>query len=259
MRAVIDALCLKRIGRKPNLERPKGYNDKIQWLKLHDQRKEHITACDKWAVRETVPSHNLIPARLGVVYNFLPAVLKCTHDSGGTRACYTLHQMAEAREVLHSRLQRPYGVAKGEWAYQFVPPRLMTERLLEENITDYKFHCVNGQVRWVQVISDRAKGATETILSPEGRPTWRHLDHNMRHAPDAKVFPGDVAWSELTALAERLAQGWKYIRVDLYWSADRAWFGELTFWPLSGCYRTKDEQYFGELLDFSLTKREPLC
>ena len=259
LREQVDALCLKRLGRKPNLENPTGYNDKIQWLKLYDQRKEHITACDKWAVRDTVPKKHLVPARLGVSPEWMPAVLKCSHGSGGTRIVNNEGELARAQQELVGRLLQPYGIPKGEWAYQFVTPRLFTERLLEPNITDYKFHCVHGKIAWVQVIADRRNGAKETILAPDGRATWLHFDHNMRHAPDAKVFPGDLAWFELTQLAQKLAKPWRYVRVDLFWSDGRAWFGELTFWPLAGAYRTKDEPAFGELLDIDLTqKREPI-
>lgn len=259
LREAIDRLCKQRIGRLPNIENPQGLNDCIQWLKLHDQRKEHITACDKWAARSLVPEANRIPARLGVVPQFMPGVLKCTHDSGSVRVFETEEQLRWAQNALTDRLHRIYGRSKGEWAYEFVPPRLMTEVLLAKNITDYKFHCSGGKVRWVQVIADRANGARETILRPDGLRSGLHMDHNMTHAPDAQVFPGVIAWEALTELAERLAQGWRYVRVDLYWAQQRAWFGELTFWPLAGCYRTKDEPTFGEMLELDLTnKREPI-
>jgi hypothetical protein len=75
----------------------------------------------------------------------------------------------------------------------------------------------------------------------------------MVHDPVAKVFPGGRAWDALTSLAGRLADGWRYVRVDLYWSMGRAWFGEMTFWPLAGCYMTKDEPRFGEMLKLDLS------
>ena len=258
LRETVNQLCQKRLGRLPDLESPKGYNDKIQWLKLHDQRKEHITACDKWAVRQMVPEQHLIEARLGLAPDLIPGFVKCTHDSGGTMKVESDLDSQRAHLALAPRLSQSYGVTKGEWAYQFVPPRLMTERLLELNITDYKFHCSEGEIRWVQVIHDRARAVKETILQPSGRSSGLHMDQNMRHCPDAPVYPGGDAWTELTGLARKLAAPWKYVRVDLYWSQGQAWFGELTFWPLAGCYRTKDEPVFGDLLVMGLDKREPI-
>jgi len=256
LRETISALCLERLGREPELDNPTGYNDIIQWLKLHDQRRDHITACNKWAVRQMVRERAdcLIPARLGVVARWMPCVVKCTHDSGSVVFVNGLRELVDARAGLREKMKAPYGVEKGEWAYRLSKPRMMTEKLLEPAITDYKFHCGHGKVRWCQVIRDRATGARETILSPAGDVLSMHMDQNMEHAPEASAYPGDEAWRALIWLAETLAAGWRYVRVDLYWSAGRAWFGELTFWPLAGCYLTDDEQKFGEMLALDLSE-----
>jgi len=252
----VNELCRERIGREPNLANPAGFNDLIQWLKIHDQRKEHIAACDKWAVRKMVPQANRVPAKLGIVPSKFPCVMKCTHDCGSVQKVEKTSELHDAAILLKESLTRPYGVEKGEWAYQFVKPRITTEMLLEPNITDYKFHCSHGKIRWCQVIGERGHegGARETILSPDGQVLPMHMDQNMRHVPNG-AYPGDEAWAHLTKLARRLAKPWRYVRVDLYWSRKQAWFGELTFWPLAGCYLTDDEPKFGEMLKLDLSKR----
>lgn len=264
LRETIDRLCLERLGRLPNLDSPRGYNDLIQWLKIYDQRREHIICCDKWAVRgwvaERAGTEVLIPASLDWPPKRLPAIAKCTHDSGSAKALTKFSMLDRAHRFFSDRLSRPYGVAKGEWAYQFVPPRIIVEEMLPGPIVDFKFHCSGDQVRWVQVIRDRASGkAKETILSPRGDTTGLHMDHKMAHDTIGNVYPGDEAWSRLSDLAVALAKGWRYVRVDLYWSRGQAWFGELTFWPLAGAYLTKDEPRFGDMLDLDLSYRfEPL-
>ena len=255
---LVDEYCRKRIGRKPNLSDPRGYNDKIQWLKLHDQRPEHIIACDKWAVREWVAERAdcLIPATMGLADASLPFIAKCSHDSGSAVRVDTEHDRHRAFDKLAKRLTRPYGAEKGEWAYQFVPARIVSEQALPGPVTDYKFHCVHGEVRWVQVIWNRQTGHPwEAIFTPEGEVTALHMDEKMRHRPDQGKHPGGEAWRELTALAEKLAEGWRYVRVDLYWSQGKAWFGELTFWPRAGCYQSADEPVFGELLDIDMGEK----
>lgn len=256
LRDTINDLCRERLGREPDLDNPKGFNDLIQWLKIHDQRKEHIKACDKWAVRKMVPAENLVPAKLGLASKWKRSVVKCTHDCGSVQIVSKLSELGAAQKVLKDYLARPYGVEKGEWAYQFVRPRMVTEKLLEPNITDYKFHCSHGQVRWCQVIAERRheEGPRETILSPSGAVMDLHMDQNMRHVPEGG-YPGDEAWETLTTLAEKLAKPWRYVRVDLYWSHGKAWFGELTFWPLAGCYMTDDEPVFGKMLELDLSDK----
>lgn len=260
MRDEIDSLCQRYLGRLPDLEAPKGYNDKIQWLKLHDQRKEQITACDKWAVRQMVPPVLLIPAELGVSRQWPLRVLKCTHDSGSVRMVKSEAEEQSALALFGPRLARQYGVGKGEWAYRHIAPQVMTEKALGRNVTDYKFHCVHGQVRWAQVIADRANKPRETILDPQGNVMALHMDEKMIHAPDAAAYPGPIAWRALRNVAEALARPWRYVRVDLYWHEGRVFFGELTFWPRAGCYRSNDEPVFGEMLDIDLTVRlDPVC
>lgn len=249
----INRLCLSRLGRLPNMDNPQGYNDKIQWLKLYDQRPEQITACDKWAVRETVPKVLRIPAKLGVSRAWSERFLKCTHDSGSAIAVNADGEEANALAILKPRLARKYGIGKGEWAYNHVPPQLMTEKRLAQN-TDYKVHCVHGEPKWVQVIGGRPH-PWETIFDAQGNVLPLHMDEKMRHSPVASSYPGGIAWRALMNVARGLAKPWRYVRVDLYWSDDRVHFGELTFWPRSGCYRSPDEPAFGEMLSIDMTEK----
>lgn len=257
----VNALCLRRLGRRPELGAPTGYNDKIQWLKLHDQRVEQVTACDKWAVREMVSAiageEILIPAVHGLNPASFPCIAKATHDSGSATWLRSPKDVPAAAASLNRRLKIKYGADKGEWAYDLVPPAIIVEQVIAGAPVDYKFHCVNGVVRWVQVIWNRQTGRPcEAIFSPDGVVTKLHMDEKMRHAPLQSMHPGDVAWSELSGLAERLADGWRYVRVDLYWVC-RPFFGELTFWPRAGCYRSKDEPVFGEMLDIDMSYKLP--
>ena len=91
----LSMMYRKKMGMKLNLDNPKTFNEKLQWLKLYDRRTEHVDMVDKYAVKQKVAAiigdEYIIPA-LGVWnnvdeidYEALPAkfVLKCTHDSGG--------------------------------------------------------------------------------------------------------------------------------------------------------------------------------
>ena len=82
-----------------NLDNPKTYSEKLQWIKLNDRRPEYTILVDKYAVKEyiskTIGAQYVIPT-LGVWSHFdeidfdlLPNqfVLKCTHDSGGLIIC----------------------------------------------------------------------------------------------------------------------------------------------------------------------------
>ena len=88
-----------KVGTKLDLNNPKTFSEKIQWLKLYDRNPLYHSLVDKYAVKkyvaEKIGQQYIIPT-LGVWDNFddinfetLPSqfVLKCTHDSGGVVIC----------------------------------------------------------------------------------------------------------------------------------------------------------------------------
>jgi len=99
-----DALYLKimnhvYMGKPLNLTNPQTFNEKLQWLKLHDRKPEYTMMVDKYEAKKYVAriigANHIIPT-LGVWNSFdeinfdeLPSqfVLKCTHDSGGLIIC----------------------------------------------------------------------------------------------------------------------------------------------------------------------------
>ena len=81
-------------GTELDLENPKTYNQKIQWLKLYYRRPDYTKYVDKFEVRsyvaKTIGEEHLVPL-LGVWdspkdidFDKLPSkfVLKCNHNSG---------------------------------------------------------------------------------------------------------------------------------------------------------------------------------
>lgn len=258
----INALYLSKFGRLPNLENPTGYNDIIQWLKLHDQRHEQILACDKWMARILAPRYariDLLGAGDCLPEFHYPYFIKTTHDSGTSFMVKDKIDLLAAKPKIMQSMARTYGIGKGEWAYRYITPMIIAEEYIPEAATDYKFHISGGIVRWVQVIWDRGKHTKEAIFSDDGKVMSLHMDDKMVHTPDQSKYPGDAAWEQLTKLALMLAEPYRYVRVDLYW-AGKPLFGELTFWPRAGCYKSKDQQLFGEMLEMDLSyKLEPIC
>jgi hypothetical protein len=265
----ILSLCRARLGREPNLTSPTGYNDKIQWLKLFDQMPEHIVCCDKVAVRDFI-LNRVGPGHLVEVYEIVEAfsylnpialpkefVVKTNHDSGSWAAVHNMVDFLKARRKIEASMQVRYGVEKGEWAYQFIHPKVIVERLLPDPIVDYKFHCCDGRVRWVQIIWDRASGhPKEAITDAQGNWLGLHMDQKMLHM-NGYLRPSNL--ERAAEIASWLSKGFRYVRVDTYCSEGNVFVGEMTFWPKAGCYTTLDEPVFGHLLDFDMGfKRHPI-
>ena len=124
------------MGRELDLENPKLYTEKLQWLKLYDQRPEYTTMVDKYAVKQYIADRigqeYVIPL-LGVWdrvedidFDSLPDrfVLKTTHDSGGLVICKDKSQLdiRAAKKKISYFLKRKYYDYNREWPYKNVKP-----------------------------------------------------------------------------------------------------------------------------------------
>ena len=84
-----------KLGKFPHLKKPRTFNEKMQWLKIHDRKELYTRLVDKYEAKkfiEKVMGKEYVIKTLGVWDKFedidfykLPNkfVLKCTHDSGG--------------------------------------------------------------------------------------------------------------------------------------------------------------------------------
>lgn len=248
------------MGRFPDLEDPKTYTEKLQWLKLYDRRPQYTELVDKYRVKEfvknTVGEEFLIPT-LGVWdcvedidFSQLPEqfVLKCTHDSGGMLICRDRSKLElekEKKRLEKTRKKRFFQVNR-EWTYKNVPPRIIAEPYMEDSRTgelrDYKFFCFDGVPRMLFVASDRQNPNEETKFDFFDM-DYRYLGIVNGH-PNAKVPPAKPEKFELMKeLAAKLSQGIPHVRVDLYEVDGKVYFGELTFYHFSGIVPFRPEHW----------------
>lgn len=266
---VVNDYSLRELGVLPDLTNPKGYNDKVNWLKIHDQMAEHVVCCDKLLARSYVADRIDVSCLLdvyqiarsvdGMAFDTLPEsfVLKTNHDSGSVYVVTDTGTRRHAAKRIRRSIKRTYGVAKGEWAYAHIAPFVFAEELIHGSTTDFKFHCCSGEIRWVQIIADRALGEPrETMVDESYSPLPLHFNYENIMEPEPPARP--ATWDRMKEIARTLSEPFRYVRVDLYEYEKRPVFGELTFWPLGGFCRTKDEGAFGQLLDFDTTFKRPM-
>lgn len=250
-----DARYLKFIykyymGEKLDLEDPKTFNEKLQWLKLYDRNPQYTIMVDKYAAKEYVANRigakYVIPT-LGVWNHFddidfdtLPDqfVLKCTHDSGGLVVCKDKRTLDKktAKNKIEKCLKRNYYWSRREWPYKDVQPRVIAEKYLTDDegkeLNDYKLMCFNGKVKANFVCSNRFSGSGLNVTFYDTH--WERMPFE-RHYPAALT---DIAkpesYDEMVVLAEKLSQGIPFLRVDFYEIQGKPYLGELTFFPGSG-------------------------
>lgn len=257
-----------------SLEYPISFNEKIQWLKLHDHNQRYTMMVDKYMVKEYVANmigeEYIIPT-IGIYDKFsdidfkkLPKrfVMKCTHDSGGLVICTNKDELdiRAAERKINSCLRRNFYYAGREWPYKNVKPRIIIEEYIEDSIDkelrDYKLFCFNGKYRLMFIATNR-QGSGETYFDFFDS-DFNHLSVINGH-PNAPIQPHKpVMYKQMIDLAEKLSKDIPQVRVDLYVANGRIFFGEMTFHHYSGFTRFDPEEWdktFGKLIKLNSVKK----
>ena len=268
-------LWYKRVMKEDlDLDNPKTYNEKIQWLKLYDATPLKTRLVDKYLVRdwvkEKIGEEYLIPL-LGVWDSFeeidfdkLPDqfVLKANHGCGWNiivkdKAAFDI---VEARKKFDVWMHTNFAFKNGlELHYMNIPPKIIAEKYLENNnddLYDYKVFCFNGKAESVMFLSERKQGLKMSFYNPQ----WKKLPfvYSYPQNPDEVPMPKNLEL--LIKLAEKLAEGFPHVRVDFYILNDGSVkFGEMTFSPAGGrCIWNIPEQdrKYGDLI--TLPPKSPI-
>lgn len=264
------------IGKKLNLKTPRSFNEKLQWLKMYDRNPYHTKLADKKEVKgivaDIIGAEYIIPTLQywkkseDINFDYLPNqfVIKCNHNSGTgmfickDKAKLTEEDIKKIRKDLDEGLNENYFIKNREWPYKDIPRYIIAEQYLEDTETkelrDYKFFCFNGKVKMFKVDYNRfvKHGANYYDLDGHLLPFGEVIcppDPNVEVEIPSKI-------GEMISLAEKLANGMTFVRVDFYYVNNKIYFGEMTFFPSSGFGRFIPEQWddiIGQWLELPTT------
>lgn len=259
-----------RVGKELDLENPKTFNEKLQWLKLHDRNPEYTKLVDKYEVKKYVADiigEEYIVPTLGVYnsfdeidFNSLPNqfVIKCTHDSGSVMICKdkSKFNVKKAKKYFNKKLSYNYYWNSREWPYKDVKPRIIIEKYIEafaigNKLKDFKFMCFSGCIKFVEVHTDRFENHTQD-----------YYDINfekMNIVRDVKVsdciLSKPACYDEMLEYTKKLAKSYPFVRIDWYVTNDRLYFGEITFYDSSGFEMFNPIEYneiYGDLIKINI-------
>lgn len=263
-----------KMGKKLNIANPTTYNEKLQWLKLHDRQPIYTMLVDKVKVKDYVSKligeQYIIPT-LGVWdraedidFNSLPNqfVLKVNHNSGGLVICTDKSKLnrENAQKQLNYALKHNYFCEQREWPYKNVKPLILAEKFMEDHETaelrDYKFFCFHGEPKIMFIASERQSKNTDTKFDFFDM-DYNHLNiingHPMADFPPEKPKNFEL----MVKLAKKLSQDIPHVRVDFYEVNEKVYFGELTFTHWSGMVPFEPEEWdykLGSWIDLSKIK-----
>lgn len=231
--------------RRPQLADPRRFTDKVNWRILHDRREMIGVACDKLAGKELARTATRgavrIPTTLwtGTDLADLAAVdlpdawiLKPTHRFGKIIAGSGRPHIPGLRARTRGWLFNWNWHVMGEWGYSRATPRFVVEERIGDGRTfpsDYKFFVFDGVARYVLQVADRAADSRASYYDR----SWNRVATHPG-AEDLPMRPAPAQLTEMIALAEQIATGFDFLRVDLYNTDGQVWFGETTAYPMGG-------------------------
>jgi len=244
----IKLLYYANFKEKLDLNNPKTFNEKVQWMKLYDRDPLYTQLVDKYEVRsyveERLGDDYLIPL-YGVWDTFeeidfdkLPDqfVLKTNHDSNSVVICKdkaTL-DIEAAREKLTESLNRNYFYQGRQWAYKNVKPRIICEKyMVDERLDetrDYKFFCFDGEPKIMFISRDRGSDPRSDFYDMD----FNHLDVH-KDFPNSDIPPEKpVNFDKMIEISKHLSKGFPQVRLDYYEINGEIYFGEYTFYSGNG-------------------------
>lgn len=250
----------------PNLHHPQRLSEKIQRIKLDERNALRQQVADRMEVRnyvkEKVGDEVLIPI-LGCwdmlteeAWDSLPAafVLKATHGSGFVKVVRDKNDISydEIKKETGSWLEVDYNRFGREWVYKGLKPQVIAEELILDDSSeipaDYKFFCFHGKVKLVQVDRGRFQNQTRNLYDER----FELLDAELHHPAGEDDIVKPSQFDRAIEIAEKLAEPFSFIRVDLYLPSGKIYFGELTNYPGNGFERFSPDswdKHFGDLLN----------
>lgn len=232
-----------------NLEEPRTFNEKLQWLKLNDQNPLYTKLVDKYAVREYIKKElgeeYLIPLIGGpwsdseeIDFDKLPDqfVLKCTHDSGSVVICNnkTDFDIAATKKKLNRALKNNYYDRHREWPYKDIRPQIIAEKFIGDGAKspeDYKFFTFDGEIDSVMVCKGREHGHPWFYFYDL---EWKRRIYQYPDLERKDEIDKPKDFDEMIQMVEKLAKKFRHVRIDLYYEKGKIYFGEFTLYNQSG-------------------------
>lgn len=253
-----------RFHERLNLNNPRTFNEKLQWLKLYAHRPIYVTMADKFAVKQYVSriigNEYVVPC-LGVWddaddidFDKLPNqfALKCTHNSGGGRCICkdkTTLDLDQVRKDIAKGLKSNYYLPGRDKQYRDIPKKIIADVFLDDGtgseLRDYKFWCFDGKPTYMYC-TNKGKKIYENFYDMDFNPI--DINHGFPRLEPEIQKPEE--FELMKELAAKLSEGIPFVRVDFFDVNHKVYFGEFTFFDWGGLrpFKNNWDLKLGELI-----------
>lgn len=259
-----------KMGRKLDLKDPQRFTEKLQWYKLHYRNPDMIRCVDKYDVRSyvkekglgsiLVPCYGVYDTIDEINWDALPDqfVMKDTLGGGGASVVIVKDKAGEDLDRL-KRIAREWTETDAhcrgggrEWPYYSGKKhRVLFEKYIPSDqssggLVDYKFFCFDGKAEYLYVVTDRVPGSGACVgvynAQFQRLPVVRKDER-----PPTRNVQKPRNYETLKQIAEKLADNYPEVRIDLFDQNETILFSEVTFYDGSGYMMFEPDEFDYEL------------
>lgn len=262
----VKLLFRGEMGSKLNLNDPKTFNEKLQWLKIYDHRDEYIDLVDKIKAKEVVGTivgeEHIVPMYGAwenadeIPFDSLPDqyVLKCNHDQGSVIVVSDKSNINEedVRIIFNKKLNRSIFPGTREYPYKTIQPRVFAEHYLGGTMIDYKFYCFNGEPKFLYCSKGMLRAHVGEVAFYDLN--WNQMPFYRTDYQRLNKTERPLHFDEMVHIAKQLSKDIPFVRIDLFEVNNKVYFSEFTLCPASGLMPfvpAKYDRIVGDMLDLS--------
>lgn len=265
---LLSSIYQRRVGKIPNLENPKLFTEKINYLKLYYHDELITTCCDKFAVKSyieevlgkkyVIPNIAVWKDSSEINFDELPNsfVLKVNWSSGYNILIADKKRISVLEKKLIKR-QLNYWLKPESnsyydsfnWGYKNVKPLVYAEEYLDipDEHDEYKLFCFNGKVKFALIENFDHNVNNRVCVDVEGK----ELEFCFGYQDKISVNI-DYRYEEMIRLAEQLAMPFLFVRIDFLVNKNQIYVGEMTFYSGGGFSYIHPQEWnkkLGDLID----------
>jgi len=235
-----------RTGRWPKNRNPVGLNEKLNWRILHDHRSIWDWTCDKLAMKQHAAVRSpgvLLPTVLwsGTDLDELRGIdvttrwiVKSNNTSGNIvigEGRLDVDDLVRKTRHWDRGVQWPF---QGEYGYSRARPLIILEQWIGNEVEpppDYKVLVFDGVPKYIHAHSNRFHHHQASMYTPD----WLRIDAIQKtHEPHDEAMPRPQHLDELLRISVEIAEGFDFVRIDLFDTEEGVWFGEISPYAWSG-------------------------
>ena len=235
------------------------FQDKINWLIIHDSTPLKAKCSDKILVHEYSVEKlgkdicnkilKIYDSVQEINFDELPNQFAIKANHGNSYNIIVSNKANLNKQYAISSLNRwihtDYGEYRKEFHYSFIKPKILVEEFIGDNLKNFKFLCYGGVPKYVYVSITDGEQKYRNFYDMD----WNFLNFHCLSEPHPTIkYPKPKFFEEMKEIARKLSADFRFVRVDLYELETEVRLGELTYTPMNSffyCKNKKDEIELG--------------